>query len=253
MKQVLILLVLIFISTGAIANPYTVNVDVLNVRSGPVQTDRAIGVLTRGSAVDVKGINGGWAIINYNGQQAYVKACYLEENSSGIQSETKRGFCSRIFTNEGEAQWFTVTKWIVIILIGLALFRLALAIIVKMLAGAIVFGLFGLGLGVLVHWLGWFESTSIWTIGSWGFYSGAVIGFIFSIVNFGDTVNEANSYEFSSLSHGSNVDANGLKHFTLLDGGREYHLTQDSKYSDCNYTDQDGNQWYHGANGFRRV
>lgn len=41
-----------------------------------------------------------------------------------------------------------------------------------------------------------------------------------------------------------------LKQYSVMCDGKEYILTQDSKYSECNYTDQDGGHWTCDSNGF---
>lgn len=52
--------------------------DVLNVRSGPDTSSEKLGKLASGTAVEyVRAYNEEWAIIRYNGQEAYVASRYL--------------------------------------------------------------------------------------------------------------------------------------------------------------------------------
>lgn len=50
----------------------------LNVRSGPGTGYSKYGALVCGAVIEVSGISGGWATINYGGKTAYVSADYIE-------------------------------------------------------------------------------------------------------------------------------------------------------------------------------
>lgn len=88
----------------------------------------------------------------------------------------------------------------------------------------------------------------MWTVAQWGFYVGNVLGLLDSFIHFRDVLNDASDTESGSSSSSG---GDGLKRYSVMVDGREYILTQDSKYSESNYTDQDGNQWYCDSSGFR--
>lgn len=157
----------------------------VNVRSD-TDDSAVIGTLERGETVDVQGeINDGWATIKYKCQQAYVNAQYLK----------KRNWFGRtihfIFSSDGQASWFVVVKWILIIGLIFVLFRYLLAILVKMFAGGMVLGIVGLVFGLIVHWMGWLESFSTYIMASYGFYAGAIVGLIYALINFRSTSDDA--------------------------------------------------------------
>lgn len=54
----------------------------LNVRAGPGTSHKKLGILTNGTMVEASSIESGWASITYNGQNAYVSAAYLKEESA---------------------------------------------------------------------------------------------------------------------------------------------------------------------------
>ena len=248
MRYILTLMTVLLLSQIAFATPYAVNADVVNVRSGADTNSIVVGTLERGETVDVKGdIENGWATIDYNGQQAYVNAQYLKQ----------RGWFGRvihfIFSSDGQPSWLVVVKWILIVGLIFVLFRYLLAILVKMLAGGMAGGVVGLVFGFIVHWIGWLESTSTYMMASYGFYIGAAVGLILALINYRSTIDDANSYQFGK-SGASNVDADGLKHYRVVDDyGHAHHLTQCYKYSETDYKDEDGHEWIHDNSGFRRV
>ena len=88
----------------------------------------------------------------------------------------------------------------------------------------------------------------MWNIAKWGFYIGNVLGLLDSFVHFGDVLSDA-ADTGSNSSSGSGGD-DGLKRYSVMVDGQEYILTQDSKYSECNYTDQYGNPWSNDSSGF---
>lgn len=62
--------------TGKLVGKVTVNG--LNVRASASDASASIGKLNRGQKVDVIGLNGFWATINFNGKTAYVAKSYLK-------------------------------------------------------------------------------------------------------------------------------------------------------------------------------
>lgn len=247
MKHLIFFLIAMVLSITASATPYAVNADVVNVRSEANVNSAVVGTLERGETVDVTGdIKDGWAKMNFHGRLGYVNAQFLKE----------RGWFGRvvhfIFSSDGQAEWLVIVKWIVIVGLIFVLFRYILAIIVNMLAFGAFFGIVVLVFGFIVHWIGWLESTSNYMMFSYGFYIGAGIGLVYSIINFRGTIEEGNSYRFGT-SGSTNVDSNGLKHYRVLDEhGFAHNLTQTYQYSDTHYTDENGRPWIHDNSGFRR-
>ena len=60
---------------------YKISADILNIRSEPSTAGEKLGTLERGTIVDyVEDYDDEWAIINYNGQQAYVNKQFLSHD-----------------------------------------------------------------------------------------------------------------------------------------------------------------------------
>lgn len=121
-------------------------------------------------------------------------------------------------------------------------------IIVRMLAGGIILGGIALLLGFIINWIGWIETETALTIALWGWYIGTGLGLLYAILHFGGVIDDAIDTGGSSSSSSSG----GLKTASITDEGTVYHLTQDSPYSECDYTDQFGGKWGHGSSGFYR-
>lgn len=78
--------------TTAPAEHYKVKGNNVNVRSQPSTTgdSRILGKLSNGADVDyVKRYNNDWAVINYDGQEAYISSQFLEKAEQESQSETE--------------------------------------------------------------------------------------------------------------------------------------------------------------------
>lgn len=253
-RSILFLILSLFYFTEAYADYYRVTSSgALNIRASANGSSEVIGQLRQGDVVDVDGTENGWARLRYNGRDGYVSTSYLtaaEENGEAGASSDKasRSFFSRLFDNDGEAGWFTVVKWIFIIGIGIFLVRVALLVIARVVVFGLVIGAFALAGGFLIKLFGWIETDTMWTVAQWGFYVGNVLGLLDSFIHFRDVLNDASDTESGSSSSSG---GDGLKRYSVMVDGREYILTQDSKYSECNYTDQDGNPWYCGSSGFR--
>ena len=74
------------------------------------------------------------------------------------------------------------------------------------------------------------------------------IGLIMGILGFKDLHKGATE----SWSGSSSSSSSGLKTASFTDSGTLYHLTQDSPYSECDYTDQFGGKWGRDSSGFYR-
>lgn len=81
-----------------------------------------------------------------------------------------------------------------------------------------------------------------------GFSIGNGIGLIMGILGFKDLHKGATE----SWSGSSSSSSSGLKTASFTDSGTLYHLTQDSPYSECDYTDQFGGKWGRDSSGFYR-
>ena len=63
----------------------------LNVRSGPSTSYKRYGALVCGTTIEVTGISGGWATINYGGKTAYVSADYIEPAGEEAPQKQQQG------------------------------------------------------------------------------------------------------------------------------------------------------------------
>lgn len=71
-------------SSGSSVKTYRVTPKIgLNVRSGPDTSYSKLGALPCGTEIEVSGVSGGWATIEYGGRTAYVSAAYIEEVGDG--------------------------------------------------------------------------------------------------------------------------------------------------------------------------
>lgn len=242
------------------ADTCRVNASVLNVRATSSPSGSVIGTLAAGETVEVISEDDGWAAIQYDGRRGYVKASFLIPADSGAVSETSDGsdgpihrFLS-IFSNDGEAAWFSIVKWILIVIVGSVLLRYGLSLLAHMAGFGFALGAAGLLLGALLYWLGCVEERTMWNMGTYGFYAGCGLALIYLVVNFREWSDDARSIIARSPSTTTNVDSDGRKHFTVHDErGISHHLTQDSKYSESRYTDEHGKYWVRDNSGFRRL
>ena len=74
---ILTLIILVFSGKAVLADTGYVTASALNVRSGAGTNYEKLGLVYRGSALDVVGEENGWYIVNYNGARAYVSASYV--------------------------------------------------------------------------------------------------------------------------------------------------------------------------------
>lgn len=241
------------------AETYRVNASSLNVRDMTSQSGAVIGRLAEGETVEVLSMENGWAKIVYGGGEGYVKASFLVQgkNEKGTVSTGKHDgpihrFLS-LFSNEGEAAWFSIVKWILIVIIGTVILRYGLSLLTYMIGFGVGLGAVGLAVGVVLYWLDLIEERTMWNIGTYSLYTGAGLAFLYLVFNFSAWKDDADTI-IQKRSSSTNVDSDGLKHYTVSDEyGIHYHLTQNHKYSDTNYTDQHGNSWIHDSGGFHRV
>lgn len=254
-KSLLFLFISFLLCTEAFADYYRVTApNGLNVRASANKHSEVLGKLSQGNVVDVISIENGWANINYNGWQAYVSTSYLEavahkEEKCATAKTDSWNFFTWLFNSEGESAWFTGLKWLLVLGVAYALFRLAMIVFINMLIGGIIVGGAALLVGFIIKWIGWIETGTVWTITMWGFYIGWGLGLLYSICNFREVLDDAID---TSGSSSSNCDG-GLKTATLSDEtGTLYHLTQDSPYSECDYTDQFGNKWGYNGSFYRK-
>ncbi|MCE8842147.1 SH3 domain-containing protein [Bacteroides thetaiotaomicron] len=252
-KSILFLFISFFLCTEAFADYYRVTApNGLNVRASANKNSEVLGQLSQGNVVDVISIENGWANINYNGWQGYVSTSYLtavtdEGDATTSTKEKSWSFFSWLFNTEGESAWFTGLKWIFFIGIAIFLVKIALLVIVRMLGFGLVLGVIALLIGFIIKWIGWIEAGTMWNIAKWGFYIGNVLGLLDSFIHFGEILDDAATDTGGSSS--SNSD-DGLKRYSVMVDNQEYILTQNSKYSECDYTDQYGNPWNCDSTGF---
>lgn len=117
-----------------------------------------------------------------------------------------------------------------------------------MLVVGLIVGAIGLAVGFILDWLGWIDSGTMWDMAQWGFSIGNGIGLIMGILGFKDLHKGATE----PWSGSSSSSSSGLKTASFTDSGTLYHLTQDSPYSECDYTDQFGGKWGRDSSGFYR-
>ena len=92
-------------------------------------------------------------------------------------------------------------------------------------------------LGYILKWIGWIESDTIWQMVNWAGSAGVVWGVLHSILHPRETINTAMKFSSDSSDNG------GLKRYEVTCGGTTHTLTQNSKYSEINYVDEDGHDW----------
>lgn len=254
-KFILFLFLSLYFCAEVLAEQYRVTANELNVRTLADKHSEVLGKLSQGNVIEVISIENGWAKINYNGWQGYVSESYIEsaEKKAGISVSTGKqswDLTSWLFDSEGEATWFTVLKWIVIIGVAIYFIKVIFQIAAMMIFVGLAVGGIGLAAGFILNWLGWIESDTMWSMAQWGFRIGNGIGLVFGIFNFKDVHEEATK-SWSSSSSSSNSNNGGLKTDQFTDdGGTVHYLTQDSPYSECNYTDQFGNKYSKDSQGF---
>ena len=253
-QGIVFLLISFFFCVEVFADSYRVTASGgLNVRASANQNSEVLGKLSQDDVVDVISMEGGWANINYSGGQGYVSTQYLaavtDAGEAGVSAEEDSwDLTSWLFDSEGESTWFTVLKWIVFIVIAIVLIRFLLKAIGWILGMGLIVGGIGLVAGFILNWLDWIESGTMWSIARWGFYIGAGLGLLDAIFHFREVLDDTDSGVSSSSS-----TSGGLKTVSLTDeSGTLYHLTQDSPYSECDYTDQFGGKWGRNSSGFYR-
>lgn len=242
------------------ADSYTVNASVLNVRENTSKESAVIGTLTDGESVEVLKIENDWAAIEYAGRRAYVKSSYLTEADGDDPATTQadnEGIIHRflsIFSNEGEALWFTIVKWIIIVIIGSVLLRYGLSLLTHMLGFGAATGIAGLAIGAMLYWLDIVAENTMWNMGTYGFYIGCGLALIYLIFNFREWRDDASTILKRTSSPAAPTNPDGLERYTVHDDyGIPYHLTQDHKNSKSYFTDQYGKHWVHDSSGFRRI
>lgn len=255
-KSILFLFISFFLCTEAFADYYRVTAsNGLNVRASANKNSEVLGQLSQGNVVDVISIENGWANINYNGWPGYVSASYLTvvTNEGQVTSSSEKkswNFFSWLFNSEGESAWFTGLKWIFFLGVAIFLVKIAFLIIVKMIAFGILFGIISLLIGFIIKWIGWIETETMWFIAKCGYCLGNLWGLLNSIFHFGGILDGAAD---SGSCSSSSRNGGGLKTASFNIDGTIYNLTQDSLYSECDYTDQFGGKWSYDSQGFHRV
>lgn len=253
-----ILLTSIFFSISDHADYYRVNVQYdLNVRASASQNSRVVGKLYNSQTVDVSSFDNGWACINYNGSKAYVKASFLTpvagNDKLSSEKKTSWNFFSWLFSSDGEYWWFTLLKWAIIIGIGIYLIKVAFEFIIAMLGGGAVCWIAGWVLALILDSSIGLSVSTFWAIPKWGGYIGAAIGLIYSIINFRDVHEKAKDPHYFNSESPSAPSGSGLKQYSVLDeDGHRHTFTQTSRYSECNFRDEDGNDWDFDGNKFTR-
>lgn len=254
-KSILVLFMSFFLCTEAFADYYRVTApNGLNVRASANKNSEVLGQLSQGNVVDVISIENGWANINYNGWQGYVSTSYLtavtDKGETGTSTEKESwNFFSWLFNTEGESAWFTGLKWIIFLGIAIVLVKVVLQAIGLMIAYGLIVGAIGLLIGFILKWLGWIEEDTMWNMAQWGFHIGNGLGVIDSFFHIRELL--GNAVETNGGS--SSSSAGGLKTASVTDeSGTLYNLTQDSPYSECDYTDQFGGKWGRNSSGFYR-
>ena len=253
-KWVLFLILNFSLCTQSFADHYRVTApNGLNVRASANKNGKLLGQLSKDNVIDVVSIENGWANINYNGWQGYVSASYLEavtetDEAGTSTKEESWDLTSWLFDSEGESAWFTAIKWILFLGIAIYIIKIVLQFFALMLVVGLIVGAIGLAVGFILDWLGWIDSGTMWDMAQWGFSIGNGIGLIMGILGFKDLHKGATE----SWSGSSSSSSSGLKTASFTDSGTLYHLTQDSPYSECDYTDQFVGKWGRDSSGFYR-
>ena len=253
-KWVLFLILNFSLCTQSFADHYRVTApNGLNVRASANKNGKLLGQLSKDNVIDVVSIENGWANINYNGWQGYVSASHLEavtetDEAGTSTKEESWDLTSWLFDSEGESAWFTAIKWILFLGIAIYIIKIVLQFFALMLVVGLIVGAIGLAVGFILDWLGWIDSGTMWDMAQWGFSIGNGIGLIMGILGFKDLHKGATE----SWSGSSSSSSSGLKTASFTDSGTLYHLTQDSPYSECDYTDQFGGKWGRDSSGFYR-
>lgn len=256
MKHIIISLIITIVSCLTVkADTYSVDASSLNVRDIASQSGNVMGQLTKGQMVEVKSIEDGWATIDYLGKNGYVKASYLTHSEKAtVTSATNDGPTHKffsIFSNKGEAPWFSIVKWILIVGIGIILVRYGLSLLYVMIGFGVALGAIGLAIGGVLYWMDWIEEITLWSFGRYGFYTGCVLAIIYRILNIREWTDDANSVFDRTPT--TNVGADGLKRYTVYDEyGHAFNLKQEYKNSES-YKDQYGKLWYYDNSGFHRL
>ena len=73
-----------------------VNVSVLNFRSNPSTKASILGVILKGSEVEVISISNGWSKVEYNGKEGYVSSNYLSDKTTDINQITTSAKAGKI-------------------------------------------------------------------------------------------------------------------------------------------------------------
>ena len=254
-KSILFLFMSFVLCTETFADYYRVTApNGLNVRASASKNSEVLGKLSQNDIVNVTSIENGWANINYNGWQGYVSVSYLtivtSEGKATSSQKESWNFFSWLFNSEGESAWFTGLKWIFFLGVAIFLIRIAFLIIVKMIAYGILLGIIFLLIGFIIKWIGWIVADTMWFIAKCGYCLGNLLGLLDSIFHFGEILDDTANSGSSSSSSGN---GGGLKTASFNIDGTIYNLTQDSPYSECDYTDQFGGKWSYDSQGFHRV
>lgn len=254
-KSILFLFICFILSADAYAYSYRVtSSNRLNVRSAASKNSEILGQLSQDDIVDVLSVQDGWACISYDGRKGYVSESYLEPvaDLKGTSTSSKKksgGFFSWLFNSEGESAWFTGLKWLFFFGLAIVLFKVLIQAIIIMLVWGVILGAIALLIGYILKWLGWIEDNTMWSIAEWGFYIGQGLGLLDSIFHIRTLFEDA----IDSGGCSSSSNSSGLKTATFSDdSGTLYRLTQDSPYSECDYTDQFGGKWSRDSSGFHR-
>ncbi|MBL0202388.1 MAG: SH3 domain-containing protein [Chitinophagaceae bacterium] len=122
------LLLLIFALCSFFANAQTyVTTQDLNVRKGASAKYEALGIILKGTTIEVLETTGSWGKINYQGTEGYISTKFLQEGSNinvSSTTNTSSGFSST---------W----KWILVALIVVLLFIFRNTTLIKLLFRAI--------------------------------------------------------------------------------------------------------------------
>ena len=239
-KILLLMLMSIFLCTHTYAQRYSVYPsNGANVYSETSEESFVMGSYEMGEVINVISKEGIWASVNYKGKYGYIMMVDLKPYTD--KNESKPGFINKVmdwlFDSEGEWWIFTAFKWILFIALIIFIIGLILAVIINVIVRCLILGLLAVVLGYILKWIGWIESDTIWQMVNWAGSAGVVWGVLHSILHPRETIDTAMKFSSDSSDNG------GLKRYEVTCGGTTHTLTQNSKYSEINYVDEDGHDW----------
>ena len=186
-KFLFTLVMWLLVGMGLAANTYVVSANSsLNIRESATSNSAIIGKLHPQEQVNVSAIEGEWAKITWNGQEAYVNARYITQVTVK-KSETKVGnLWDWFFHSEGDSGLLKVFKWIlaiVIVFIIIGIGYICLAFVFSTIGGGLSLGGIAFMGCFILKLLGIMSWDTLWVVTKWGFYLGCCVGFLIAIFN----------------------------------------------------------------------